>query len=65
MKRVHGEIDSLKKLFSIVERRVQSLCSFFAEDAKTCKASSIFAVLIDFSRLVDQAKQKAHRNRML
>ena len=61
MKRVHGEIDSLKKLFSIVERRVQSLCSFFAEDAKTCKASSIFAVLIDFSRLVDQAKQKAHR----
>lgn len=42
-----AEIENIKCLFGDVKDKVQTLCSFFAEDHQTCKvsASSVFPVL--------------------
>ena len=89
--KANGSIENVKNLVSRVEEKVKSLCSFFAEDQKTCKvrfdskykvcsmqvkfstqhipclfnillqtlqASTIFCVLLDFSRLVDKSKEQ-------
>ena len=89
--KANGSIENSKNLFSRVEEKVKSLCSFFAEDQKSCKvrfdntpvcssmqakcssqshpclfnillqtlqASTIFCVLLDFSRLVDKSKEQ-------
>ena len=39
LQRATVEIENIKNLFVDVEVKVQSLCSFFAEDIKTCKVS--------------------------
>eukprot|EP00578_Thalassiosira_sp_NH16_P001202 CAMPEP_0181129848 /NCGR_PEP_ID=MMETSP1071-20121207/29545_1 /TAXON_ID=35127 /ORGANISM="Thalassiosira sp., Strain NH16" /LENGTH=144 /DNA_ID=CAMNT_0023215871 /DNA_START=212 /DNA_END=646 /DNA_ORIENTATION=+ len=54
LQRALSEIEDINILFGHVEGNVQSLCSFFAEDFKTCKAS---AVLLEFSSLVDKSKE--------
>ena len=41
LNRATGEIENIETLFGSVEGKVQSLCSFFAEDVKTCKVSCI------------------------
>ena len=51
------ELHRIKIFFSTAEEKVQSLCSFFAEDSQTCKASTIFGVLLEFSRLVEKSKE--------
>ena len=49
LRRASGEIEEIKTLFGLVEGKVQSLCSFFAEDFKTCKVSySIFPTFCSF-----------------
>ncbi|KAL7550684.1 hypothetical protein ACHAWF_013903 [Thalassiosira exigua] len=57
LRQATGEIERVESIFSCVEGKVQLLCSFFAEDVKTCKASTIFGVLTDFSRLVNKSKE--------
>jgi hypothetical protein len=37
LERAKGELDRIKILFSDVEDKVQLLCSFFAEESKSCK----------------------------
>lgn len=51
------ELHTIKITFSAAEDKVRSLCSFFAEDSKTCKASTIFGVLLELSRLVEKSKE--------
>lgn len=51
------ELKTIKSLFSTAENNVRLLCSFFAEDCQTCKATTIFSVLFDFSRLVEKSKE--------
>ncbi|KAL3764020.1 hypothetical protein ACHAW5_005104 [Stephanodiscus triporus] len=51
------ELHLIKNLFSAAEEKVRSLCSFFAEDSQSCKASTIFGVLLEFSRLVEKSKE--------
>jgi hypothetical protein len=51
------ELHAIKNLFSAAEEKVRSLCSFFAEDSQSCKASTIFGVLLEFSRLVEKSKE--------
>jgi hypothetical protein len=58
------ELQTIKSLFSTAENNVHSLCSFFAEDYQTCKASTIFSVLFDFSRLVDKSKEYIGRKKI-
>ena len=41
LKQAHMKIENVANLFGDVEGKVQSLCSFFAEDCKTCKVSYI------------------------
>jgi hypothetical protein len=51
------ELNTIKIFFSAAEEKVRSLCSFFAEDSLICKASTIFGVLLEFSRLVEKSKE--------
>lgn len=51
------ELHTIKITFSAAEDKVRSLCSFFAEDSKTCKASTIFGVLLELSRLIEKSKE--------
>ena len=48
-----------------VEGDVSSLCHFFAEDPKNIQTTTIFAVLLDFSKLVDGSKERWIRRRKL
>jgi len=48
-----------------VEEGVNSLCKYFAEDPKSIQASSIFTVLVDFSKLVDKSKEDWQRRERL
>lgn len=45
IKRANDEIESIKSIFDRVEGKVRELCSFFAEDYKTCKVSSYLILL--------------------
>ena len=44
-----------------IEVKACSLCSFFAEDTSTCQSSSIFEVLLSFSKLVEKSKESLER----
>ena len=57
------ELQTIKSLFSTTENNVRSLCSFFAEDCQTCKATTIFSVLFDFSRLVEKSREYIGRKK--
>jgi hypothetical protein len=39
------------------ERSFETLCMFFAEDPKSCKATEIFEVILNFSRIVQMSKE--------
>eukprot|EP00804_Cyclotella_cryptica_P023378 CCRYP_000525-RC/>CCRYP_000525-RC protein AED:0.38 eAED:0.38 QI:142/1/1/1/0.5/0.66/3/170/453 len=54
------EIQNLRTLFTHVEGRARSLCSFFAEDPNT-KTSKIFAVVLEFSQLVERSSEQLRR----
>jgi hypothetical protein len=58
------ELQTIKSLFSTAENNVRSLCSFFAEDCQSCKATTIFSVLFDFSRLVEKSKEYISRKKI-
>jgi len=58
------ELQTIKSLFSTAENNVRSLCSFFAEDCQSCKATTIFSVLFDFSRLVEKSKEYLSRKKI-
>jgi len=45
IKKANDEIESIKSIFDRVEGKVRELCSFFAEDYKTCKVSSYLILL--------------------
>ena len=57
-----GEVvKSIEYKLSCVEEAVHSLCNYFAEDPKAIQTSSIFSVLVDFSNLVSESKEKWRR----
>ena len=45
LQRATVEVENINTFFGEVERKVQSLCSFFAEDHNTCKVCSIVCVV--------------------
>lgn len=57
------ELKTIKSLFSTAEGSSRSLCLFFAEDCQTCKVTTIFSVLFDFSRLVEKSKEYIGRKK--
>jgi len=56
-----ASIKSIASLLDEAETKVERLCKFFAEDPRTCEASSILLIIIEFSLLVNKAKDSWER----
>ena len=50
LKSAAGQVEVVESEMSGCEKKVNGLCSFFAEDASACEASEIIGVLIQFNR---------------